>query len=456
MASSFSQNLLGNIAGLQGNLIRPALDFIPIGANGQTLQLTNTTANWLGLRSRQMQYWAYVYCAPLGSIVDKLAECDISGELEALKNDGTEDYSQSPTVKRLMRLLAQPNPMQTWEQFRGQQVIYKKIFGYVPVWPIVPAGFTDVSYATSIWNIPPWLATPHLNTEFNFYSTTGNSIKEYTLSIFGDSYTIPGDKLMTLYDGFVQDNGNQFMLPLSKVAGLDYAISNINFAMEADNVLLRKKGPLGAWVHSPVTDNVAGYLPMTPTQKEELQSDLNQYGLSFDQFQHMISRSAVRYESAGYNVKDLMTKETVRQGVETICDKFGMPAEVMSFKDVTYENRAAAEKFLYQNNVIPNNKRDMRSYTNFFGLDKLNLKLTCDFAELPILAEDAEKAGSAMKAKTEAYQLQYQNNLITKNQFRQSLGWDSVQGEDYYYNDSPEFKSKNNVTEIKPTANAAA
>jgi hypothetical protein len=439
---SFTNNLFGAIAGVQGNLVRPAPDFIPIDGNGGTLKLTNTTASWLGLRSKNMQYWAYIYCAPLGSVVDRLAECDINGVLEAIKDDGTEDYSQSITVKRLMKQLSQPNVMQTWEQFRGQQIIYKKLFGYCPVFPIVPTGFSDPTYATSIWNIPPWLATPQINTGFNLFSTTGTTISSYSLSIFNDSVEIPGDKLMTLYDGFVQDTSTVGMMPLSKLAGLDYAISNICYAMEADNVLLRKKGPLGVWTHAPTSDNVAGYLPMTPDMKKELQNDLQGYGLSFDQFQYLVSRNSVRYEKAGFNVAELMTKETVKQGIEAICDKFGVPAEVMSFKDVTYENRAAAEKFMYQNNVIPNSVRDMRVYTNFFGLDKLGVKLCCDFDELPILAEDAAKVGSAMKSKTEAYQLQYYDDLITKNQYRQLIGQDSIQGDDIYYSQTAEYKTK--------------
>lgn len=450
----FTNNLFGAIAGLSGSLVRPAPDFIPIDGSGKTLQLTNTSANWLGLRSRQMQYWAYVYCAPLSAIIDKLAECDINGVVEAIKNDGTEDYSQSNTVKRLMNLLNKPNPIQSWEDFRSEQVAYKKIFGFCPVFPIIPKGFSDPTYATSIWNLLPWLCTPQINSGFNIYSTSGTPVKQWTMSIFGQAVMIDGDKIMMLTDGVVKDSGTQYMLPLSKVAGLDYAVSNCCYSQEADNVLLRKKGPIGAWSHDPPTDSMAGYLPMKKEEKKELQDDLAQYGLSWDQFQFLVTRQRVKYVSAGFNVKELMTKETFNQGVEIMCDKFGVPAECLSFKDAKYENRAAAEKFMYQNVVIPGNNRDMRVYTNFFGLQKLDtpVKLRCDYDELPILQDDMGAAAKAMLDKTEAVNNQYKDGYITKNMARQELGHDSIEGEDYYYVDSPEYKQQQEQFKMKVNA----
>ena len=120
-----------------------------------------------------------------------------------------------------------------------------------------------------------------------------------------------------------------------------------------------------------------------------------------------------------------MTKETYRQGCETICDKLNVPPEVMSWKDVKYENKSAAEKFLYQNNVIPSNNKDMRVYTNFFKLNELDtpVRLKCDFDELPVMQEDQVQAATAMKTKTEAVQLQYTNGYITKNMAYVKTGW---------------------------------
>jgi len=428
----FSQNLFGAIA---NNFVPPVstqADFIPTNSIGDTLDIKGADATWLGLRGVNMQYWAYVYCAPLASIIEKIADCDINGYPEVLKLSG--DYTQSPVAKRLSGLISKPNAIQTWGQFRGEQVVYKKIFGYCPVLVINPAGFIDNTYASSMWNLPPWKASPVINGSFSLYKKDG-PISSYNITLYSETLNIDAKNIMLLTDGFAIDEGSQFSLPLSRVAGLDYAVSNICAAMEADNVLLRKKGPLGVWSNDRPADSFQAYAPMRKDERDELQSELSKYGLKFNQFQQLISRSNIKYVSAGYNVKDLMTKETVRQGIETCCDKFNVPSEVMSFKDVTYANRAAAEQFMYQNNIIPGNMRDMRVYNDFFNLAANGLKLCCDFDDLPVLQEDASNAATAMNTKTDALGKQYRDGLITKNEYRQALGYDAVAGDDKYYND---------------------
>lgn len=445
---SFSQNLFGAIAGKYLPPVKAGIGFLPNGTNGETVELKGNDASWLGLRNANMQYWAYVYCSPLAAIIDKQAECDINGAAEVLKLNG--DYTQSPAALRLIKLLKRPNKLQTWEQFRGEQLVYKKIFGYCPVFVINPAGFNDVTYASSMWNLPPWLAQPNIDYSFNLYSPGDIiPIKSYSINLFNQNIEIEGKNIFTLTDGFIKDENSTSNMPLSKIAGLDYAVSNICVAMEADNVLLRKKGPLGVWSHDRPADSFQGYIPMKKEEKDELQKDLQKYGLGFDQFQYLVSRQAIKYVSAGYNVKDLMTKETVIQGVQMCCDRYSVPIEVMSFKDVTYENKASAERFMYQNNIIPGNRKDMRVYNDFFKLNESGLKLVCDFDDLPILQTDKSEEATAMNTKTDALQKQYKDNLITKNQYRQGLGYDTVDGDDVYYNESEESKKQivNNVAE---------
>lgn len=432
----FSQNLFGSIAGKYTPPIKAGMGFLPNGFNGEKVELKGAEASWLGLRNANMQYWAYVYCAPLASIIDKQAECDINGVAEILKlND---DYTQSPSALRMVKLLKRPNKMQTWEQFRGEQKVYKKIFGYCPVFVISPAGFSDMTYATSMWNLPPWLIQPNIDYNFNIYGKENLPIKSYTITLFNQTLEIEGKNIFMLTDGFVKDENSAAYLPLSKMCGLDYGVSNICVAMEADNVILRKKGPLGIWSHDAPGDAFQGYLPMKNEEKIELQKDLQQYGLGFDQFQYLVSRQAIKYVSAGYNVKDLMTKETVVQGIQMCCDRYGVPIEVTSFKDVTYENKASAERFMYQNNIIPDNQKDMRAYNEFFKLNDLGLKLKCDFSELPLLQENKAEEAKTMDIKTGALQKQYKDNLITKNQYRQGLGYDTIEGDDIYYNETEE------------------
>ena len=87
--------------------------------------------------------------------------------------------------------------------------------------------------------------------------------------------------------------------------------------MEADNVLLKRKGPLGIFSWDPGKD-IAGTPVLDPTQIDELQRMLRRYSLSLDKLQYIVSKLPVKWSSTSFNLRDLMTKETIRAGIDVI------------------------------------------------------------------------------------------------------------------------------------------
>ena len=432
--NTFVHNLFGTIAGPQAFMNKAVnVDFIPLDANGKTLQIKGQDACWLGLKNRLIQKYAYEYCYPVASVVDRLAEYDISGTIEILRlgGKGKDDYLTGTWATLMNARLAQPNPLQSWEQFRGQQVVYKKVFGFCPVFPIVPAGMTP-EYCTSIVNIPPWLFDAKSTKEILFKSDIKEIVKEYTINILGKPFTLTAEQIFILEDSFFQDEDADFLLPQSRLVGLDMAVSNICAAMEADNVLLKKKGPLGVWSHDAAAtkDSVAGYIPMTPSEKSELQQSLQQYGLSLTQWQHLISRTAVKYVAASYNVTELATKATIVAGEKAICHRFGFPYVLYEETDTTFANGTNAGKGVFQNNVIPNNKKDLTKYEKFFKAKENNAKITCDYSSHAVLQEDELAKASAKLAMNNALEKEWLNNMITRNQYLTALGYDTLPGEE--------------------------
>jgi hypothetical protein len=434
--SNFWQNMFGTIGKKR---VPTDKDFIPTDFNGDATIPRNVMfvkggeAVWLGLETPEMQYWAYCFCSPLAAVIDREADCDINGKPTFWKG---EKETKNPAATRMRNLIDKPNPMQTWEEFRGQQVVFKKMYGYCPVYAMIPAGF-DPTYSSYLWNLNPYYAKPIPDKSFN-YQKDNTPIKEWKITVNEKEYTLPSTAIFIVKDGYVNNTNSELLLPLSKVIGLDFAISNICATMEADNVLLRKKGPLGFISHDPKPDNVAGYVPMNKTQKDEIQGDLSNYGLTWSQFQYVVSKLPVRWNPISYNVRELMTKETCKAAIDMICDRYNYPAELMSGKDATYENRSAAEKYLYQNVIIPQSEKDMRNYNRFFQLDDYSLDMRCDYSKLPVLQEDVVKAGQADNYKAAAYLTLYQNDIITKNQYREKMGVEPVPGEDVYYSDVPQ------------------
>lgn len=425
-------NPFGTIA--QGALpVATSADFIPLDKNGGVLDIRDgyVSPQWLGLRTTSMQYWAYVFCSPLAAVIDRTAESDTNGLIYLIDENKkpVKNYKKNPALKRVMDLLDNPNPIQTWEEFNSQQIVLCKIFGYCPVFALGPKGF-DKTYSKSLWNLNPFFCTPKYRMDFDPYKNNESPIESWKVNIFGYEAEIDASDVMLLKDGFVDTMSTNLSLPLSKIAGLDYAISNICAAMEADNVLLKKKGPLGVFSYDAKPD-MAGWNPMTTAQQNEVQNDLKRYGMTWAQLQYIISRVPIKWNSMSFNVQELMTKETVRQGIDSICDRFGFPAELMSGKNATYENRSSAEKYFYQNNVIPFSMRRMARYDKFLGIRGL----AQNFSHLPVLQEDIEKAGAARKAKSQSLEIDWKNDMITRNEYRAELGMDDIVDGELHYSE---------------------
>lgn len=433
---SFFNQLFGTIAGFSGieRLSAAGISSIPINATGKTLKIKGSGAKWLGMRNKLVQKHAYEFCYPVSSVIDRLAEYDITGKVEILRSTGKgkNNFATNEWAQRMNALLEQPNGMQSWEQFRGQQMVYKKTFGFCPVLPIMPTGFESQPWmAVALVNIPPWLfeAVPTREIITNAIRKE-DVVKEYRATILGKTVTFTPSQLFILEDGFMQDEATDFILPLSKLVGLDMAISNVCAAMEADNVLLKKKGPLGFISHDAATKDQASYTPMSKMHKTQLQRALSNYGLSWDQYQYVISRVATKWNPMSFNVRDLGTKETIQACEKAICHRFAFPYVLYEETDTTYANGDNASATVYQTNVIPNNTKDLNKYNKFFKARENVCNIVGNFEDVGALQEDKKFEAEVKQTNNATYKEQYDNNLITLNRWRELMDEEKIEGGD--------------------------
>lgn len=430
---SFFRNLFGTIGQSVQQLIPSNADFLPVGVNGETINIKGQEAHWLGMRNRMMQKYAYEFCYPVASVIDRLAEYDLSGEIEILrvKGKGKEDLATNTWATKMNALIDQPNPLQSWEHFRGQQLVYKRTFGFCPVLPIVPIGFGPED-AMAMINIPPWLIDPIVQPFELMAVSMEQVVRQFRVNILGKQIIVDSNQLFILEDSFIQDEQSNFIFPLSKLVGLDMAISNVCAAMEADNVLLRKKGPLG-FIAAGAQKDAAGYIPMNPGEKNELQTALAGYGLGWNDFQYVVSRSPAKWNSMSYNTLELGTKETVISGSEAICQRYGFPYILFKESGATYANGENAMSSVYVNNVIPNAKKDLNKYNKFFKAKENQCKITACFDDIPALQEDELNKNSAGYSLVQALDMEWKSGIITKNQWLTARGYETVIDGDVYY-----------------------
>lgn len=424
MENNFFSNLFGTIAGPAINFPTDAA-FIPRKI-GETIDLKGPGASWLGLQTTTMQKKSYEFCYPVSSIIDRMAEYDLNGVVEVLryKGKGKNDYATGQIADNLNQLFSQPNEGQAWYNFRGQQLVYKRIFGFCPVLPIIAVGLEFLG-PTRMINLPPWLFDVDLN----------NVEHPYYVTLEGKRINFKKEQIILLIDSFHQDETKNFKLPVSRMVGLDMAVSNICAAMEADNVLLKKKGPLGFISHDAAAtkDSQVGYLPMRKSEQKELQKALANYGLSYSQYQFVISRQAVRWNPTSFDVKQLGTKETVIAGEKAICHRFNFPYILYEMSDSAYSaNGSNAERNCYTSSIIPSNARDFAEYNRWFKTQASNVVVGSDFSSVPCLQADKKSEADARKAMNEAYKIEYESGLITLNMWRMAMGYDMVDGGDVY------------------------
>lgn len=456
IGNSFFLNLFGSIANMPtAGALGSGMDFLPLDANGNILKLTGQdSAAWLGMKNKMMQKYAYEYCFPLSSVIDRLAEYDISGTVEIyrLEGKGKENPATNSWSQNMRKLMLRPNPLQNWMQFRAQQIAYKKTFGFCPVLPIVPAGMSP-EYAQGIINLPPWLFQPVIKPGVNIIQATelNQIVSGWRVNILGKQTVIGPDQLFILDDGYMQDEFFSYTLPMSRLVGLDMAISNLCASMEADNVLLRKRGPLGFITHAPKSDPVSGNIAMTNDEKSELQQNLAGYGLNWAQYQYVISRQPVKWESMGYNVKELGTKETIIAAERAICHRYAYPFILYEEQDATYANGGNAKKGVYQDNVIPGNKKDLMEYARFFQAEENNCEICGDYSHVAAFQEDEKFRGQAAQLLDQALQIEWLNNVITLNQWRILRGYDTTTDGEVYFKDM-KVPSPTTASQIQPTA----
>lgn len=460
MRPQWSDSLFGVIAQGNGLMMSPGTDFIPVDASGSVQYQTGVDQpSWKGLKSKQMQKWAYDYCYALAAVVDKLSTYDSVGKLKILraKGKGKDDLATNPWSQKVNALLLQPNPFQSWLEFRQQQVAYKKVYGFCPVFPIIPTGFTEPYDAIALFNIPPWAINPNVTGSY-LSSRIENCIKNWDINLFGQRITVAPDKILILNDGYMMDETMKYVLPKSRLVGLDMAISNLCAAMESENVMLRKRGAIGFISYDAAAgrDGVAGALPMTEPQKRRLQREFSRYGTSWNQWQHVISRVPVKWNSTVLDVKKLGLGDAIERAEKAICHRFALPYTLFEEQDATYTNGENAEKSLYHNNVMPENREDMQNYERFFKANEIgNSCITMDFSDVAALQEDEQHKWTAALQRNESCLIEWQNDMITMNEWREANGRDHIDGGDIFFS---EWKKQNGneVEQVQQDDNTGA
>lgn len=378
---------------------------------------------------------AYIKCPPLSTIINRKAQAHINGKIWIMGADGKE--SQNTSAKKLRKLLAKPNPLQSWKQFDAQMKIYMQIFGFSIVLPIIPAGWEKFGpvEATSLWNIPPYMVEAYESNKLFYQTDLAGMLRSIKLSYKGEVTDLPLDKIGIFKD--FTPSFNTLIFPESRIALQEEPINIIMAGMESETEVISYAGSQGLITPDSGSGGMVS-IPLSPEQKLQLQGDFKrQYGIRKGQFRYIISPAAIKWQAMGTDPKKLNLIEYVEEASKSLCDGYGFPPALMGLLDPTFNNQGVAWKSFYQDTIIPESESMDEEWNNFFDTGSLDISIQRDYSHLPVLQEDRESMGRALMYLNQASLIQWQNNQITANEWRILTNMDTISDPlwDQYYSD---------------------
>lgn len=342
-----------------------------------------------------------------------------SGEIVPL-----EDYTSDKS--KLHNLISQPNPLQSTFEWLKQYKVNREVFGNGYVYASVPATYEEKFTYRDINvlnNLPPYCVSPVITGKWLNATEKKEIIKEYRLEkLVGKPEILPVSTVMhtnnvnILYD-------EKFVEGTSELLALQAPISNIDKAFESRNVLIRKRGALGAWT-SDKKDEAMGSVPLRDDEKEQVQEDFKKYGLLDDQWQQIITSHPLKWQKTALNVKELMLFEEVESDAIAIANSFGVPELLAKYylKGGTFSNLDASEKRLYDSTIIPESKDFMVALNNFLNTKEHGIQLLGTYDHLNILQENKKEEAETRRTNQETALAAFRIGAITYNDYLNTIG----------------------------------
>ena len=374
---------------------------------------------------------------------------------EKIKNANfvVKSYSndQIKSDKYTDKILEKPNPFYSFNDYIAQSVAMRLIEGNSFCYALADESFAKAyyKYANAFYVLPSYNVNIKTPTNYVYFLTTDikESILYYEVYQNGKYIKIPIDNVLHIKDGYSTD-----IKAPSRLTSQTYTISNLMAVYEARNVIYTKRGALGALV-SAKTDSV-GLKNLSEKDKQILNDTFNRrYGLQYDKSQTIISEIPATWLQMGMSIQDLEPfRETLNDAIQIASayniDQILVPRE----KDANYTNKETAEAAFYPSVLFPLLEQELREQSKFMGLLDAGLYFDYYFDNVPVLEASKNQKSEAQKKVSERCKIEFDNGLITLNDWRTQIGLEEMKEPIYAKTLLQMSESEiNQINIIKPT-----
>lgn len=370
----------------------------------------NTTANSLDYLD------AYVHCPEVNAVIGRKARMFSKGQIRVVSKSTGGD---AKNYEFLIKVIRNPNWFQAQREFVNQTKTFHEIFGNEYLFFDKPYGMPYKS-VRNLYTLPPHLTTSETPQDKPFFMY-GEPVIKYKFKWNNEVYDLDEGAVIQFNDNRVDMNPKNWVNGTSKLEALRTPINNIMAAYESRNVIIHNRGAAG--FITPDAKDLAGVTPFDGKDAEQLQDKFRDYGTLANQFQFIITPSPMRFESIGTNNPvNLGLFQETEADFQKICDQYGMDRDLFSNeKGATFENKKQGERSTYNNTIIPEFTEWVEGLNDIFTTKQDGWMLVADFSSVPVLQENLDERGRALKSAVEALSMALQTGGITPEQYIKEL-----------------------------------
>lgn len=386
----------------------------------------DNTPHWVNLQG--MWHWLERYqINPVLNACIQLKVRESGNKRIVVKNRRTgqiEPRSTGKSIpKKCYQLFDNPNPLQSTKEFFQQRKAYEQIFGNKFTYANTTLGFQGIAIerVSALWNVPPYAMQYKLTGKY-FSATTINDIIKGWKFEYGNHKQEwePWEVLHQNNPNLDIRDGLIFGRPVQ--ASLSRPLSNIEMSYESRNVLMKNRG-MRAIISSGKSD-ASGSVALQPTEKEELQKEIEKYGMLENQFQFLLTNQPVNVTIVDQDVRKLGLFEEITTDGLIVANAHGVPDVLLKLdmNGATYENQEASVRRLYQGTLIPEDEEDFAGLNKFLGLTETEWEVCASYDHIPFLQANKKEEAESRRAKSSYMKDLFMAGAVTHNEWLQEIG----------------------------------
>ena len=271
--------------------------------------------------------------------------------------------------------------------------------------------------AFELYVVPNILVTENEKLEQEISFAPQSNIESYYINVNGLSFKVDTEHMFVVND--VTYSMNQMGGSVSRLAALQYPINTFVASYDAVNELLVNRGMLA--IISMKAENPAVTMKMgaTKEEKQELEQQLNRYGILRGKMKYAITGYDVACVPVSSSISDLGISEIQLNCKKDIAYTYQVPAIMLDMADSKYANLAQAKLDFYTNDIIPAAKNIMATMNRIYGNDKYTVQAFFDHLDLFQEAKRQQAAG--MVSLVSALNQSMQSGLMNVQEAREQL-----------------------------------